>query len=130
MGLIELIGTLGANKMKCQAMLEQRRQVEKAYSQIGECAIKQIKAESSAIHYSSAVVEATTLIEQIGPLPMNKMKFQEMPRERDGRTWSRRTPSRTVAALARQRQRGPEGRRATRAERSSSSRSCEECTAG
>ncbi len=75
-GLIELIGTPRENKMKCQAMLEeQRRQVEKAYQyQVGECAIKQIKeAESSAIHYSPAVLEAT-LIEQIGALPVNKMK--------------------------------------------------------
>ena len=41
---------------------------------------REMEAESSAIHYSSAVSEAT-LIEQIGTLPVNKMKCQETPSE-------------------------------------------------
>ena len=63
--LIEQIGTLPVNKMKCQAMLEeQRRQVEKAYKyQTGKYAIKQLKAESSAF-----------LIEQSGNPKANKLK--------------------------------------------------------
>ncbi len=93
---IEQVGPLKANKKKWlemdseavsaahsrtaekREMEEQRRQMARAYKfQMGECAIKQIQAESSAIHYIPAVI-GTMLIEQIGTPKANKMKGRAM----------------------------------------------------